>query len=298
MNETDPSLAASPENAKKRQVPPTERRRLASRSASSASPLAEITPLRNGFAKYWLTKPRWRKLHCQSKCIRPTFRLSVFLALVLLWPAFCFSQAPSTGSIQGSVRYVANLQYPWRLGRYYIRNAKSGELAEAVVAISKRGLKATDEKRAPVTVVIDQKDFQFTPETTAIRVGDQVRFLNSDNHPHNVKSSHPDFSFNVTMPVGSEHTETFTTASGISQPYRIDCVFHSAMQSWIFVFDHPWFQVTTANGSFFLKNVPPGEYRLDAVHPAGNLLDSQTIQVVAGETSKIEIRMQPNQDKP
>ena len=93
----------------------------------------------------------------------------------------------ATGEIRGTVKYVADPQQPWRLGRYYIRNAKSGELAEAVVAISRRGLKAVDEKREPAIVVVDQINFQFTPETTAIKVGDHVRFLNSDNHAHNVK---------------------------------------------------------------------------------------------------------------
>jgi plastocyanin len=204
----------------------------------------------------------------------------------------------STGTVRGTVVYVADPAHPWRLGRYYIKNAKSGQLAEAVVAISNRGLKSTDEDREPVTVVVDQKDFQFTPETTAIRAGDRVRFLNSDNHAHNVKTSDSKWSFNVTMPVGSEHSETFKSAGGITRPYRIDCVFHSAMRAWIFVFDHPWFQVTTADGSFVLENVPAGEYRLEVAHPAGGLRHRETIEVVAGKTLEVEIQLHPNVDKP
>jgi len=229
---------------------------------------------------------------------------AVLSLFVLMLPVcgFCQEASPenisTTGTIHGTVKYFADPQHPWRLGRYYIRNAKSGELAEAVVAISRRGLKATNEKREPVTVVVDQKDFQFTPETTAIRVGDHVRFLNSDSHAHNVRTSHPDFSFNVQMPVGSEHIETFNVAGGTNQPYRIDCIFHSAMQSWIFVFDHPWFQVTTVDGSFLMKDVPVGEYRLDVVHPAGDLRHRQTIQVFASEVSDVEILMQPKAAKP
>jgi plastocyanin len=245
----------------------------------------------------------------QPSCSDQSLRRDLFLLLgfsftVLIMPVcgYCQTLSPEdtspTGTIQGTVKYVADPTHPWRLGRYYIRNAKSGELAEAVVAISARGLKSRMETREPATVVIDQKNFQFTPETTAIRAGDHVRFLNSDNHAHNVKTSHPDFSFNVAMPVGSEHTETFRTASGTSQPYRIDCVFHSAMQAWIFVFDHPWYQVTEAHGNFQMKDVPPGEYRLDVVHPAGGLQHRQTIQVVAGKVSKVEIRMKPKTAEP
>ncbi len=219
------------------------------------------------------------------------------LVAVVLFSGIAFGQekpvekAISTGTIRGKVTYVADPKRPWRLGRYYIRNAQTGELAEAVVAITVRGPKATDQVREVETLVVDQKDFQFTPETLAIRAGDRVRFLNSDDHTHNVKTSHPEHSFNVTMPVGSEHVETFKTATGIKQPFLIDCVFHSAMRSWIFVFDHPWFQVTGKDGSFSLENVPKGEYRLEVVHPAGGLRARQSIQVVAGKTVEVGVKL-------
>lgn len=245
-------------------------------------------------------------LHLILRPSRGSHRLSdvglrVFPILLVAWLSSvpCFSQVnaveviESTGSIEGTIKYIADPQRPWRLGRYYIRNTKSGELAEAVVAISARGLKVSDATREPQTAIVDQKDFQFTPETTAIRVGDHVRFLNNDNHSHNVKTSHPNFSFNVTLPVDGEHTETFQSACNILQPYKIDCVFHSAMQAWIFVFDHPWFQVTAADGRFSMKNVPVGEYRLDVVHPAGKLRSRQTVKVVAGETSRVDVELSP-----
>ena len=122
------------------------------------------------------------------------------------------AQEATTGTIRGTVRYEADPQRPWRLGRYYIQNAKTGELAEAVVAIHQRGLQGPEENRSPATTTIDQKNFQFIPETIAIRAGDQVRFLNSDDHVHNVKTFHPRLSFNINMPVGGDHTERFSDA--------------------------------------------------------------------------------------
>lgn len=200
----------------------------------------------------------------------------------------------TTGTIRGKVVYVADPQQPWRLGRYYIRDPRSGELSEAVVAISKRRMEAPDGDQKRSTVTVDQKNFQFVPETVAIRAGDRVRFLNSDDHVHNVRTSHPKQSFNVNMPAGAKHEVTFRSASGIRQPYTIDCVYHSAMRSWIFVFDHPWFAVTGKDGTFELQNVPPGDYRLDVVHAAGNLRTAETIQVVAGKNNELVIRLQPS----
>lgn len=208
------------------------------------------------------------------------------------------SRQRDSGAVRGTITYAASPQRPWRLGRFYIRNAKSGELSEAVVAISQRGLQTLDAGREPKTVTVDQKDFQFSPETVAIRAGDRIKFLNSDNHPHNVRTTHPEHPFNVTMPVGSEHLEIFKVAGGIHQPYEIDCVFHSAMRSWVFVFDHTWFYVTGKDGAFQLQNVPPGEYRLEVVHAAGDLRARQTIRVTAGETLQVDVKLQPTVAKP
>jgi plastocyanin len=203
------------------------------------------------------------------------------------------SQVPGTATITGTVRYTSDRQRPWRLGRYYIRNARTGELAETVIALSRRGLKGPEPSRAPATVAVDQKDFQFTPETVAIRAGDRVKFLNHDSQVHNVQTFNIYQSFNVNMPSNGEHDETFALAGGIHRPYLITCSYHSAMRAWVFVFDHPWYQVTGKDGSFRLVNVPPGEYRLELVHAAGELQAVQTVAVNADETVAVDFRLSP-----
>ncbi len=202
--------------------------------------------------------------------------------------------ALETGTIEGVIRYQADPARPWRYARYYVQSGGQGELAETVVALRAVNLKKPPVAEKPEVFVIDQRNFQFLPETAAIRAGQSVKFLNSDKDVHNVNAFHPRHSFNVIMPAGGEHVEKFEHAGGIQRPYRIGCVYHSAMRSWVFVFDHPWFCVTAADGRFRLTGVPAGEQQLDLAHPAGELRSNRTVQVLSGETARVEWTITPD----
>jgi plastocyanin len=203
--------------------------------------------------------------------------------------------ALKNGVVEGAVSYQADPARPWRYARYYVKQPKTGELAEAVVAL--RAKPVADVAREAQTVVIDQKNFQFAPETVVIRRGDAVKFTNEAPTTHNVQTSGEIANFNFNMPGGSEHVERFNRAGGIRQPAQIGCVFHSAMRAWIFVFDHPWFQMTAADGKFRLADVPPGEYDLEMVHPAGELRWRKRVEVQPGQTVRIDIRVSPDEKR-
>lgn len=199
-----------------------------------------------------------------------------------------------TGSIEGTVTYKSDAKRPWRYARYYVKNAKSGELSEAVVALRGKAIEKS-KTAAPTTVKIDQKDFLFEPELVAIRVGDSVTFSNSDTATHNVRASGEVGDFNLTMPAGGTgHTIKFDKAGSVRRPLEIGCVFHSNMRAWVFVFDHPFFAVTKADGKFRLEDVSAGEYELEMVHPAGGLKAKKTVTVKAGETTKVDLELSPS----
>lgn len=202
--------------------------------------------------------------------------------------------ANQTGAIEGTVTYQADVQRPWRYIRYYVKDRNKGLLGEAVVALTGVSRDKRGEPSVATTTVINQKDFQFAPELVAIRVGDHVKFLNSDEQVHNVQASHPLYSFNVNMPAGTDYVATFPVAGGIRMPYQMGCVYHSAMRAWVFVFDHPYYSVTKADGRFGLERVPAGEYKLEMFHPAGELRWNTVIKVEAGKTANVNIRVSPD----
>jgi len=143
-------------------------------------------------------------------------------------------------------------------------------------------------------VEMDQVNFRFVPDTLSIQAGDSVEFKNSDEALHNVMNPNSLNPFNINMPrKGSRHLQKFETAGGLQKPLRISCLYHVAMRGWIFVFNHPYHQVTGPDGRFRLANIPAGEYELALRHAAGDLEWKKTISVKAGRTSRVRIRLSP-----
>src|SRR5579862_1173659 len=114
---------------------------------------------------------------------------SLFFAMLLIWslasPESIGSDqtlgryerpAAGTGTIEGTIFYRNDPKRAWRLSRYYVKNSRQGELAEAIAALDGPALKRMAPKLRPDVVTVDQKEMRFLPETAAIRAGDRVRF--------------------------------------------------------------------------------------------------------------------------
>ena len=139
-------------------------------------------------------------------------------------------------------------------------------------------------------------NYQFVPETLAIRAGDSVTFTNSDATTHNVRSAAGIATFNITLDAEDEFAYRFERAGGLASPVLLGCVYHGGMRAWIYVFDHPCFAVTGPDGRFRFEQVPPGRYTLEAVHPAGGLRWKQTIVIAPHEKEELtaDIRLTPD----
>ena len=141
---------------------------------------------------------------------------------------------------------------------------KNGKLANVFVYI-KSGLSkyAFDQPTDPV--IISQKGCRYIPHVFGIRVGQPLTIVNDDGTLHNIhalpKNNHE---FNVGQPIqGMKMNETFT-APEVMVPFKCDV--HGWMNAYVGVLDHPYFAVTAADGTFSLKDVPPGTYTIEAWH--------------------------------
>jgi uncharacterized protein (DUF2141 family) len=67
---------------------------------------------------------------------------------------------------------------------------------------------------------------------------------------------------------------------------------HPWMHAWVRVFDHPYFDVTRSDGTFLIKNLPPGTYHLHAWHES--LGDQEKmITVNGGEPLSVDFTFAP-----
>ena len=134
-------------------------------------------------------------------------------------------------------------------------------------------------------VVLDQKGCHYTPHVFGIQVGQPLQIVNSDDTLHNIHGlPKANKEFNQGQPIqGMKMTHTFSTKE-VMIPFKCDV--HGWMNAWIGVLDHPYYAVTTTNGTFSLKGLPPGTYTIEAWHEKLGT-QTQTVTVGAKETKNV-----------
>jgi hypothetical protein len=106
---------------------------------------------------------------------------------------------------------------------------------------------------------IDNNKCMFVPESQVIPPGPIV-IVNSDPVLHNTHGFYGKrTAFNVALPNQGQRIEKQLPRPGI---VRVECDEHGHMHGTIYVADHPYHAVTGADGSFTIKDVPPGSYTL------------------------------------
>jgi plastocyanin len=164
---------------------------------------------------------------------------------------------------------------------YLVENGK----VQNVFVYVKQGLESFAFTPPTTHAVIDNKNCLYSPRVMGVQVGQPVDVQNSDPTLHNVHSySKTNKSFNLGLPFqGMKQTKKFTAQEIMVQ---MKCDVHPWMVGYIGVLDHPYFQVTGKDGMFELKNLPPGEYVVEAWHEKFGA-QSQTVTVGDKEVKEI-----------
>ena len=133
-------------------------------------------------------------------------------------------------------------------------------------------------------VVLDQKGCRYHPHVFGVQVGQAIEIVNSDPTLHNIHATPKTNSeFNTAQPIqGMKTSHTFTAKEAdVVVPFKCDV--HGWMNAFVGVLDHPYFAVTSADGSFSIPNLPPGTYTLAAWHERLGT-QTQSITVAAKES--------------
>jgi plastocyanin len=138
-----------------------------------------------------------------------------------------------------------------------------GALANVVVYV-KEGLPADHTWNVPKDQVeLDQKSCMYSPHVIALMAGQDIKVVNEDQTTHNIHPLPKDNrEWNKSQPPGSPAIVDSFARPEVAIPVK--CNVHPWMKSYIAVFNHPYFVVTGPDGTFDIKNLPPGTYTIEA----------------------------------
>jgi plastocyanin len=159
-----------------------------------------------------------------------------------------------------------------------------GALANVVVYV-KDGLGHYQFETPAQTAVLEQKNCMYDPHVVALMTGQPFEIQNNDPTLHNV---HPlpkhNRQWSTSQPAGSAALKS--TFERPEFAMEVLCNVHPWMRAWVFVFDHPYFAVTSTAGKFEITNLPPGTYTIEAWHEVFKVQD-QTVTIGAKESKAI-----------
>jgi plastocyanin len=188
-----------------------------------------------------------------------------------------FTPDPATaGVVTGTIRYTGQRPAPKLVdmsnepacvtahhGKAYDESLlvkRNGALANAFVYV-KSGLEGKNFAVPATAVTIDQNGCWFHPRVMGIQVGQLLNVVNSDPVTHNI---HPmaqiNREWNHSQGEGDPPLARKFTKPEIM--IRVKCNIHNWMHAFIGVLDHPYFAVSGDDGSFEIKNLPPGTYTI------------------------------------
>jgi plastocyanin len=164
------------------------------------------------------------------------------------------------------------------------------ELADVVVILRGDSLKGKSAGAAAPAAVLDQKGCEYLPQILAVQTGQKITVKNSDPVMHNVHTT-PTSSGNKEENKGQGAGAPDLTFSvpAAENFLKFKCDVHPWMFAWVTVVDHPYYAVSGKDGAFTIKDVPPGKYKIEAIHRKASLVPGSSPASYKGVEKEIEV---------
>lgn len=200
---------------------------------------------------------------------------------ILSVAAFSFVSASFAGNLTGKVNFggAAPKAAPIRMnadpgcGKLHTApvldptvSVNANKTLANVFVYVKEGVKKEAIPAAPSAAVeFDQKGCMYKPHVVGLRVGQTLKIINSDALLHNVHAMpKANKGFNIGMAQKGQSSE-----KKFDKPetmIKFKCDVHGWMNAYIGVVEHPFFAVSDDKGAFEIKDLPAGEYTVEAWH--------------------------------
>lgn len=165
---------------------------------------------------------------------------------------------------------------------------EKGGIANVVVMID---VKDAEVKLREEPVVVDQRSCRFEPHVQVVRVGETVRFLNSDNTNHNVHTyPKKNKQVNNNVAAGSNYEQMLDKEENI----KVGCDIHPWMGGYVVVTKSSHFAVSGPDGSFKIEGLPAGDYKAEYWHET---LGKGKADVTVTEGAAAELKIELSTEK-
>ena len=167
---------------------------------------------------------------------------------------------------------------------------ENGALADVAVYV-KSGLAGRHFDAPKEPVVLEQKGCMYEPHVFGLMTDQRLDVRNDDPTTHNVHAiAKVNAAWNKSQPPSEPAIEQAFSKPEMAIP--ITCNVHPWMRAYAFVFNHPYFAITTKSGAFELKNLPPGTYTVEVWQERYGTQD-QTVTIGAEDTKSIAFAFKP-----
>lgn len=201
------------------------------------------------------------------------------------------------GSIKGTIGYTGGPVKPEMLKRKSDAFCAKKEMADETILLSKDNKALANVlvriknppagTKAPTDpVVVDQVDCMYRPRVQGAVEGQKLQLRNSDGTMHNIHAfSGTKTLFNQPQQPKANPFDKDIKATDV---VKLQCDVHPWMRGYVVYSKSPLFAVSKEDGTFELKDVPPGKYTVEAWHEK---LGTQTAEVTVEEGKPVDPKL-------